>query len=160
MVAVAEIVGAEAKMDAYLARLPKRDRRELSRASPQTRWIIDAVGEWYAFYQERASGLGLPSENTLHRAGLMIPRAPMTNGLPQMADPPARAAAVEAAMPKIQDSRRRVLIANERRAHVGLEAVAKALGMRYNEAKDYLAEARSALANILRGMGWDVPHDE
>jgi hypothetical protein len=160
MAAVAIEVGEQAKWDSYLkgaAKLPKRDRRELSHASEQTRWIIEATRDWYAFYRSHTSGMGLPTETALHRAGLMLPRAPFNGGLPTMADPPRKAASVEAALPQIRESRRRVLIACERYAEQGLARAARQLGMSESSTTDYLKEARQSLADILRGMGWDVP---
>jgi glycyl-tRNA synthetase len=63
-------IGERAKWDAYeaqVARLPKRDRRELSRASEQTKWIINATRDWYAFWRDwRMSwwqSIGLAGEN-------------------------------------------------------------------------------------------------
>jgi hypothetical protein len=163
LAAAAIDIGERAKWDAYeaqTAKLPKRDRRELSRASEQTKWIINATRDWYAFYRSNSSGMGLPTETALHRAGLMLPRAPFNGGLPTMADPPALAAAVEKAMPQIRDSRRRVLIACERYAEQGLGRAARSLGMSENATSDYLKEARQSLADTLRGMGWKVPQAE
>lgn len=156
----ATAVSDETKMAAYVARLPKRDRRELSRASPQTKWIMEATAEWYGFYVERAGGLGLPTKNTLHDAALLIPRAPLGSGTPPMADPPELAAAVEAALPRIRASRRRVLVTVERCAVHGLERAARQLRMSQSATRDYLNQARQSLADILRGQGWDIPQNE
>lgn len=155
------VVAEEAKMDAYLARvakLPKRDRRELSRASAQTKFIIDGMGEWAAYYLQYLGAIGLPRENVLYRAGLMLPRAPL-GSVVLMADPSELAAAFEAGLRLVKPSRSRVLIRNEELGHKGLETVAHDLGMSLPATSRYLNEARQMLADVLRGMGWKVPLD-
>ncbi len=163
MAAVAIEVSEQAKWDAYQARvakLPKRDRRNLSRASAQTKWIIEAVCEWYAHYVEMAKSLGLPTENVLYRAGLLIPRLPMGSAVPQMPEPSGLAAAVEKAMKELTQRRRDVVIACERYASWPMERAARHLGMEYGEFARELDGARQSLADMLRVMGWKVPHKE
>jgi hypothetical protein len=159
MAAVAIEVSEQAKWDAYLGRVgkaPKRDRRELSRASEQTRWVMAAMEEWYEFYHVRMAALGLPSENWICR--LWQPRQQFMNVVPRLPEPSRLAAAVEAALPHIRDSRRRVLLVCQQHADRGLEYSARRLGMSANSAGHYLEEARQSLADILRAGGWKVPH--
>jgi len=160
MSALAVEVSEQAKMDIYVAqakRLPKSDRRELSRATAQTKWVMEATAEWYAYFHEGSGNTGLPTENVLHRAALLIPRSPVVGGTPHMEEPSARAAAVEAALPHIRESRRRVLIAVERHSSRGVEFAARRLGMSVRETTRYLCEARQSLADVMRGKGWLVP---
>lgn len=163
MAAAAMDIGERAKWDAYdarVAKMPKRDRRNLSAASPQTKWVIEAMRTWYGFYFERLAALGLPSKNTLHDAALLIPRAPLGNIMPMMPEPPSLAVAVENELPKIMESRRRVLIAYERYGDFGVDRVARELKMRTKETSRYLDEARQSMADLLRGAGWKVPHKD
>jgi hypothetical protein len=161
MVALAIEVPEQDKWAAYEARVakaPKRDRRNLSRASEQTKWIINATAEWYAHYVEASKALGLPTENILYRAGLMIPRAPMGSSVPQMPEPSALAAAVEKAMRELSHRRREVVIACERFASFPMDRPARHLGMDAGEFCRELDGARQSLADMLRVTGWRVPH--
>lgn len=149
---------ADEKMDAYVARiasLPKRDRREMSRASEQTKWIIEAMSEWYGFYHEKLSSLGISPENWINR--LWEPRQQFMNVIPHIPDPPPRAAAVEIALRSVRESRRRVLLICERHSGMGIEYAAHRLRMPPNKVSKYLEEGRQSLADTLRGMGWKVP---
>jgi hypothetical protein len=158
-VAVSE-VEKMAAYDAMVAKLPKRDRRNLSRASAQTKWIMEAVTRWFNFQQGgTATGLGLPSENVLHRAGLLIPRAPLRVVTP-IAEVPEIVSAVNNAVGSLLESRVRVLIAWERHGQYGTEYVANKLHMSSDATTRYLKQARQSLADILRGMGWRVPQGE
>ena len=163
LAAAAQIVSEEAKLAAYrvnVARLPKRDRRDLAAAGPQTRWIIDAVSEWFHFgYHAGRGPAGIPTENVLHRAALLLPRPPLMGSAP-IKDPPPLVLAVDKAIGELQDSRVRVLIACERAAGKGIEAAARDLGMSVDSTKRYLKQARDGLAHVLRGMGWKVPKEE
>ncbi len=161
VVALACDVSEQAKWDAYearVAKLPKRDRRELSRASAQTKWIMNATAEWYGFYYVLLSSFGLPRENWITR--LWEPRSKHMNCVPRLPEPSALAAAVEAALPHIRGSRRRVLLVVEWNAERGLAYSAHKLGMSVNATSKYLEEARQSLADILRAGGWKVPQKD
>lgn len=158
MVAVAEAIGEDQKMQAYVQRLPKRDKRELSRASPQTKWIMTATAEWFGFYHMTLASLGLPRENWILR--LWQPRAKYMNSVPKLPAPPELAAAVESALPHIRESRRRVLVVCEMYSERGIEFAAGRLRMSSNATSKYLEEARQSLADILRSAGWDVPQKQ
>jgi hypothetical protein len=164
VVAAAEYVTDELKWMAYeaqVAKRPKRDKRDLSRASEQTKWVMEAVTEWYNFQQGGgASGMGLPTENVLYRAGLMIPRAPLRATTPELQDVPERVKAVNIAIGQLLDSRRRVLMAWERHYGRGIEYAAHKLKMSPNATERYLRQARQSIADIMRGMGWKVPQPE
>jgi hypothetical protein len=160
------MVSDEAKYRAYeqnVAKLPKRDRRAHAAAGPQTRWVMEAVEQWFNFayvnYQAARGPSGLPSESTLHRAGLKLPRAPL-RVVELIKDPPEIVLAVNQAIDQLQASRVRVLIACEKFAGQGIERASRELGMSVASTKKYLKEARDALAHVLRGMGWKVPKED
>jgi hypothetical protein len=135
---------------------PKRRMRSESRATDQTKWIMDATSEWWVHYGEGpARLLGVPTENVLYRAALLIPRHP--GGQVVLPDPSAIAAAVEKARQSVRASRWRVLVAHERHCSREIEFIARRLGMSVASTRDYLKEGRQALADVLRGMGWLVP---
>lgn len=166
MAAVAVEVGEQAKWDSYLAqakKLPKRDRRAYAAAGPQTRWIMEAVEQWYNFRflnMGAAKGPpGLPGESTLHRAGLLLPRAPLRI-TELIKDPPEIVQAVNQAIDELQPSRVRVLIACEKFVNGGIDRAARELGMSPPSTRKVLKEARDALAHVLRGMGWKVPKED
>lgn len=166
MAAAAIEVSEAAKWQAYeaiVARRPKQDRRSYAAAGAQTRWIMEAITQWFNFsYLNLQAGrgpAGLPSENILYRAGLMLPRAPM-RPIELVKDTPAIVIAVGKAIEELRDSRVRVLIVCERAGYRGLESAAHELGMSPESTRKTLKEARDALAHVLRGMGWKVPKDD
>jgi hypothetical protein len=166
MAVAAVDMGDRAKMDAYeatLARRPKQDRRAYAAAGPQTRWIMEAVTQWFSFsYVNRRAfrgPSGFPGENVLHRAGLLLPRAPY-HTVELLRDPPAVVVAIGKAMEELQASRVRVLIACEMHSSRGLEHAAHHLGMSPSSTRAVLKEARDALAHVLRGMGVKVPKED
>ncbi len=164
LAAVAIEVSEQAKWDAYearVAKLPKRDRRNMSRASEQTKWVMRAVSAWWNFRQGGgASGMGLPTETALHRAGLMLPRAPLRPTIPDLQDVPRRVSDVNAAVGQLMESRSRVLVGNERYGEFGIEYAAHKLRMSPMAMERYLRQARQSVADIMRGKGWKVPQPE
>lgn len=161
LAAAANVVSEDLKMAAYkanVAKLPKQDRRAFAAAAPRIQWVMAAVGEWFDWYADPARSLGLPRENVLHRAGLLIPRAPIGAAAPSV-EPPSLVLAVEAAVAELKDSRSRVLIANERFGARGIERVARHLGMSVESTKSYLKQARDHVASYCSGRGFKVPKD-
>ena len=137
----------------------RRTAHELSNASTQTKWIMEATAQWWFEYgDDQAKLLGVPTKNILHNAALMIPRH-HGQGV-AIPEPGPLAKAVDTGLRRIRSSRSRVIIARERFGAWELERVARKLGMSATSTKNYLSEARHDLANVLRGMGWDVPTDQ
>ncbi len=162
MAAAAIDVSEQAKLDAYVARVTKRPKqvcRAQAAAGCQTKWVIEAVQEWYEFNYQAGSVPGLPTENVLHRAALLLPRPPLRVG-PPIQDPPPRVVAVGRAIGELRESRVTVLIACERFARFGIERAAQHLGMTVPSTKAHLKEARDGLAHVLRGMGWKIPKED
>jgi hypothetical protein len=163
MAAEAIDVADRAKWDAYeaqVAKRPKQDRRAFAAAGPQTQFVIVAVTQWYEWFMDAANTMGLPKENVLYRAALLIPRAPSGSAAAPMLEPPKVVAAIEKAVADMQASRSRALIANERWGHLGLERVSRHLGESVDCTKRLLKQARDSIASHLRGAGWRVPNEE
>lgn len=159
MAAVAIEVSEATKWDQYLQAAKRPDKatnRELSRASDQTKWVMSAMQVWHEYYHDNLGAMGLSGENWIRR--LWQPRQKHMNSTPRLPEPPAIAAAVEAALPHIRPSRSRVLVACELFSERGVPYAAGRLKMSPQATSRYLEEARQSLADILRAGGWPVPH--
>jgi DNA-directed RNA polymerase specialized sigma24 family protein len=163
MAAAAIDAAEQAKWDAYtlqVAKRPKQDRRAFAASGPQTRFIMLAVTQWFEWFMDIARVGGLPRENVLYRAALLIPRSPNAGSSELSVEPPRIVSLIEKAVADLDDSHARILIANEQVGHLGIDRVAHRLKMSTDTVKNTLKEARRSIASHLRGAGVTVPREE